>query len=142
MPRTDLPLHLLFPRAASFLYVGAALSLRRSAEARAGVWRSTFVINLITAACFLPLLADRRAPAGAGGPTPLWQPAAIALLFLGGQASTMLALTRGDVSVATPVVGTKVLFVAVFVTLLVGDPLPLDYWVSAVMSAAGIAVLN
>jgi drug/metabolite transporter (DMT)-like permease len=141
MPRGEFALHLLFPLAASVLYVAAALSLRRAAEARAGVWRSTFVMNLITAACFVPLLADPRAPAGAG-PMRLWQPAVLALLFVGGQALTMLALNRGDVSVATPVVGTKVLFVAVFVTLLVGDPLPLDYWVSAVMSAAGIAVLN
>jgi hypothetical protein len=51
-------------------------------------------------------------------------------------------LNRGDVSVATPVVGTKVVFVAIFVTSLVGDPLPIAYWISAGMSAAGIALLS
>ena len=134
----DLPLHLLFPLASSLLYVAAALSLRRAAEARAGVWRSTFVMNVIAAAAFLPLLAGPSGP----GPTPAWQAAAIAALFVGGQTLTMLALHRGDVSVATPVMGTKVVFVALFVTLLVGDALPVDYWVSAAMSAAGIALLN
>ena len=134
----DLPLHLLFPFTSSVLYVAAALSLRRAAEARAGVWRSTFVMNVVAGACFLPLLAGPPGP----GPTPIWQAAVIAALFVVAQAFTMLALDRGDVSVATPVMGTKVVFVAVFVTLLVGDVMPIDYWVSAAMSAAGIALLN
>jgi drug/metabolite transporter (DMT)-like permease len=134
----QLPLYLLFPFASSLLYVAAALSLRNAAQAGAGVWRSTFVMNLVAAACFLPLLTGPRGP----GPSPVWQAAVIAALFVGGQAMTMLALNRGDVSVATPVMGTKVVFVAVFVALIVGDPLPVDYWVSAGMSAAGIALLN
>jgi drug/metabolite transporter (DMT)-like permease len=134
------PLHLLLPLASSLLYVAAALSLKRATEERVGVWRSTFVMNVVVAACFAPLLllAGRAGP----GPRPVWQAAAIGTLFVGGQALTMLSLNRGDVSVATPVIGTKVVFVAVFVTLLVGDPLLVDYWVSAGMSAAGIALLN
>jgi drug/metabolite transporter (DMT)-like permease len=137
-PPTKLPLYLLFPLASSLLYVAAALSLRRAAEARVGVWRSTFVMNVVAAVCFLPMLLG---PVG-HGPTPAWQALVVGALFVGGQALTMLALNRGDVSVATPVVGTKVVFVAIFVTLLVGDPLPIDYWVSAGMSAAGIALLS
>src|SRR5688572_3876326 len=137
----DLPLHLLFPLASSVLYVAAALSLKRAAQGGAGVWRATFVMNLVAAACFAVLLLDPSAKAGPG-PWLLWQPAAIAGLFCGGQAFTMLALGRGDVSVATPVVGTKVIFVAFFATLLVGDRLLVDYWVSAAMSVLGIAFLN
>ena len=97
-PPTEFPLHLLFPLASSLLYVAAALSLRRAAEARAGVWRSTFVMNVVAAVCFLPLLFGPRGP----GPTPWWQVVVVAALFVGGQALTMLALNRGDVSVATP----------------------------------------
>jgi len=137
---TDFPLHLLFPLASSLLYVAAALSLKRAAVGRAGVWRSTFVMNVVAAACFAPLVL---LPGGRGpGPAPPWQAAVIAGLFVVGQALTMLALNRGDVSVATPVIGTKVVFVAIYVALLVGDPLPVDYWVSAGMSAAGIALLH
>jgi drug/metabolite transporter (DMT)-like permease len=137
----DLPLHLLFPLASSVLYVAAALSLKRAAQGGAGVWRATFVMNLVAAACFAVLLLDPSGKAGPG-PKPLWQPAVIAGLFFGGQAFTMLALSRGDVSVATPVVGTKVIFVAFFATLLVGDRLLADYWLSAGMSVLGIALLN
>jgi drug/metabolite transporter (DMT)-like permease len=135
---TDLPLHLLFPLASSLLYVAAALSLRRASEQGAGLWRSTFVMNLAAAACFLPLLVGQPGP----GPFPLWQPLSIASLFIVAQTLTMLAFNRGDVSVATPVMGTKVLFVAALVTLLVRESIIADYWLSAAMSAAGIALLS
>ena len=134
----NLPLHLLFPFASSLLYVAAALSLKRATEGGAGVWRSTFVLNLVAAACFAVLLPWPAGP----GPMPLWQPLVIATLFVAGQALTMVALNRGDVSVATPVMGLKVIFVTVFVALIVGERMLLDYWVSAGMSAAGIAMLN
>jgi drug/metabolite transporter (DMT)-like permease len=133
-----LPIHLLFPLASSVLYVAAALSLRRAAEQGAGLWRSTFVMNIGAAVCFVPLLLGSPGP----GPCPIWQPASIAALFIVAQTLTMVALNRGDVSVATPVMGTKVLFVAALVTLLVGEPIVADYWVSSGMSAAGIALLS
>lgn len=138
MPHGSLPLHLLFPLSSSLLYVAAALSLRSAAQAGAGVWRSTFVMNVLAAICFLALLPGPAGP----GPKPLWQAGAISALFIAGQCFTMLALNRGDVSIATPVMGTKVVFVALFVTLIVGDKLILDYWLSAALSAAGIAVMN
>ena len=136
---TDIPAHLLFPFASSILYVAAALSLKRASEERAGVWRSTFVMNVTVAICFsVMFLSGSVGP----GPTPAWQPAVIGALFVAGQALTMVALSRGDVSIATPVMGTKVVFVAVFVTLIAGDRLTADYWLSAAMSAAGIVLLN
>ena len=134
----DFPLHLLFPFASSLLYVAGALSLKRASEHGAGVWRSTFAMNLAAAVCFSALLVEPAGP----GPKPLWQPAVIAALFIAGQASTMVALSRDDVSVATPVVGTKVVFVALFVTLIAGERRIADYWLSAAMSAVGISLLN
>jgi drug/metabolite transporter (DMT)-like permease len=135
----DFPAHLLLPLTSSVVYVAAALSLKRASVHGAGVWRSTFVMNLAVALCFSLMLLDRRPGTG---PMVWWQPAVIGTLFVGGQALTMIALSRGDVSVATPVMGTKVIFVAFFVTLIVGDRLIADYWVSAGMSAVGIALLN
>ena len=131
--------HLLFPLASSVLYVAAALSLKRASEQGAGLWRSTFVMNVVVAGCFAVMLL--LGPAGPG-PTPLWQAAAIGALFMAGQVLTMIALSRGDVSVATPVIGIKVVFVALFVTVVAGERLIADYWASAAMSAAGIALLN
>jgi drug/metabolite transporter (DMT)-like permease len=133
------PLHLLFPLLSSLLYVAAALSLKRATETRAGVWRTTFVMNVVAAICFAALLPLAPGPAG---PRPPWQPLTLAALFVAGQALTMLALNRGDVSVATPVIGLKVVFVTFFVALVVGDRMLVDYWLSAGMSALGIALLN
>src|SRR4051812_9175187 len=96
LPAADAPpFHLLFPFASSLLYVAAALSLKRASDFGAGLWRSSFVMNLGVAACFVPLWWTEQHGAG---PAPLWQAAAIAALFIAGQVLTMLALTRGDVS--------------------------------------------
>gem|GEM_PF-4668141 len=43
-----------------------------------------------------------------------WQPAVTALLFFVAQVLVFLAITRGDVSVAAPVLGAKVIFVTCF----------------------------
>ena len=84
---------LLFPLAASLLYVTAILFMKRAGELGAGIWRITFVANLATCAMFsfLWLL---------GGQIPSWgllyQPALIALIFLGGQILMFIALEHGD----------------------------------------------
>jgi drug/metabolite transporter (DMT)-like permease len=94
---------------------------------------------VVAAVCFMTLLPLAPGPAG---PRPAWQPLTLAALFVAGQALTMIALNRGDVSVATPVIGLKVVFVTFFVALVVGDRMLIDYWLSAGMSALGIALLN
>jgi drug/metabolite transporter (DMT)-like permease len=136
---SELPLHLFFPLLSSLLYVAAALSLKRATQTGGGVWRTTFVMNVVAAVCFAALLPLAPGPAG---PRPPWQPLTLAMLFVAGQSLTMLALNRGDVSVATPVIGLKVVFVTFFVARLVGDRMLADYWLSAGMSALGIALLN
>jgi drug/metabolite transporter (DMT)-like permease len=130
---------LLLPLASSIIYVGGVLLLKRAADLGVGVWRVIFVSNLATAVVFLPLL-------GLGGPSQtwklLWQPAVVALLLLFGQVSGFIALTRGDVSVATPLMGAKVIMVAGFTTLLVEDPVPAALWVAAAISALAVALLG
>jgi len=135
-------LYLLLPLTSSLVYVAGALSLKRASEAAAGVWRTTFVSNLTTAVVFAPLPLIPAFMPPAAGPMPLWQPALIALAYVFGQLATMYALNKGDVSVATPVVGTKVIFVAFFDTLIVGTLLGVPIWASAAMSAVGIMLLN
>ena len=91
------------------VYVVAALLLKRAANLGADVWRTTRIINYTAAAASTPLWLF-------GGTIPSaslwWQPALGGLLFLSGQLLTLLALNIGDVSVATPVLGVKILLVA------------------------------
>jgi drug/metabolite transporter (DMT)-like permease len=131
--------HLLFPLAASLLYVAAALFLKRAQQLGAGVLRTTFIANVSAAIVFAALLPL----GGTGQPwAQLWQPALVALLFIGGQVFSILALSLGDVSVATPVLGAKTIFVAWFTTLLLATRLPWQLWCAAALSFGAIVLLN
>jgi drug/metabolite transporter (DMT)-like permease len=131
--------HLLFPFVASLLYVVSALFLKRAQQLGAGVLRTTFVANVAVALVFTALLSR----GGTGQPcTQLWQPALVAVLFIAGQALALLALSLGDVSVATPVLGAKTIFVAWFTTLVLATHLPWQLWCAAALSFGAIVLLN
>jgi drug/metabolite transporter (DMT)-like permease len=134
-----IPLHLLLPLVSAVMYVVAALLLKRAADLGAGVWRTTRIINYTSALMAAPLWL-------LGGTIPpawhWWQPAGAGLLFFGGQVFTLLALSTGDVSVATPVLGVKILLVALLTTVLIGDPIGGRLWAAAALSTTAIALLN
>lgn len=133
------PVYLFLPLLSSLLYVCGALFLKQAAGHGVGVWRTTFVTNLICGLAFNVLWF-------LGGTFPeatvWWQPALVALLFVGGQTLSFLAIDRGDVSVVTPVLGIKVVLVAVFVTLVIREPVRGALWIAAVLSSMGILFLN
>ena len=68
----------------------------------------------------------------------IWQPILVGFLYIAGQSFTFLALERGDVSVAAPVLSSKVVIVAVLVTVLAQEPLPSVVWCAVVISMLGI----
>lgn len=124
---------------AAFLYVIAVLSLKRAAELGVGLWHSTLVSNLMTGVAFQGLLFF-------GGTWPpfsqWWQPALVASLLLSGQVWTLLSLQKGDVSVATPVLGLKIVLVALFSTSLLGQHLGWHLWLAAALATTGVALLS
>ena len=134
-----LPFHLLLPLISAIGYVVGALLLKRASDLGADVWRSTRIINYTQALMAAPLWL-------LGGTIPSsslwWQPAVAGALFFAGQVFTLLALTTGDVSVATPVLGVKILLVALLSTLLIGDPIGARLWTAAALSSVAIALLN
>lgn len=121
------------------LYVIGALLLKRASDLGADVWRTTRIINYASAVASLALL-----PLGGNLPdsSMWWQPPAAATLFFSGQVFTLLALNTGDVSVATPVLGLKILLVALLSVVLIGDPMGLRLWTAAGLSTLAIALLN
>ena len=129
----------LFPLIAALLYAFGALVLKRSSDLGVGLWRTTFVANLIVAALFSLLWL-------LGGPPVerelLWQPGVIGLCLFVGQISQFLALEKGDVSVAVPVFGLKVILVAFLTPFLTGDAVSLKLWIAAFLSVLGITFLN
>ena len=113
--------------------------MKRSSQLGVGLWRTTFVANLIVAALFSSLWLQ-------GGKTiewhDLWQPGIIALCLFFGQIFQFLAIERGDISVAVPVFGVKVILVAMLTPLLTGDAVGMKLWVAALLSVIGITFLN
>ena len=134
----NFPAHLLLPLTASLLYVFGALLVKRSGDFGVGVWRTAFLSNLTSAAIFQLLL-----PLGGTFHLGLfWQPALVGVLFLLGQLLNYLALQRGDVSVATPVLGVKIILVALFTTLLLTQGVSPKLWAAAALSSLAIVLLN
>ncbi len=128
----------LLPLLAAMVYVVGALLAKRASEFGVGVWRTAFIANFISAALFALLL-----PFGGTFHTDLlWQPALAALFYLLGQLLNFLALQQGDVSVATPVMGLKIILVAVFTTLLLTSGVSVKLWIAAGLSSLAIALLN
>jgi drug/metabolite transporter (DMT)-like permease len=133
------PSHLFFPLASSIGYVFAVLLFKRSAEWGVGVWRTVFISNLGMGLVFASLLVL----GGEWLPASMWwQPLLGGVLFLTGQVFTFLALHYGDVSVATPVLGLKIVLVALCSVLVLPEPVPLKWWIAAGLSTAAIVLLS
>src|ERR1041384_1582038 len=96
---------ILLPLCAALLYVVGALLVKRSGDFGVGVWRTAFTSNLTSALIFQLLLPLR----GTCHAESLWQPALLGVLFLRAQLLNYLALEVDDASVATPVLGVKII---------------------------------
>lgn len=135
----EFPAHLLLPLLASLLFVCGLLFIKRTSSKGVGPWTGTFIANLLAAIIFSTLWL-------AGGTmqpvTMLWQPAVIAGLYILGQIFTFAAIEKGDVSVATPVFGVKVIVVAFLLAILFREPISMSVWLAVGLSAIGIVLVQ
>lgn len=122
-----------------FLFAVGALLVKRGNQLGVGASGATLVSNLSTAAAFVFLWP-------LGGQIPSWglwwQPFVVALLFVAGQAFVFMAYHRGDVSLATPILGVKIILVALGASWLIGEPLSWRIWTGAALSTLAVALLN
>ena len=134
-----MPLYYLNPLLCAFVFALANIVLKRGMTDGAGALRCVFITNSTFFICLVPLWWIYPTPFD---PSLLWAPVVAGLAaFLGSLFST-LALRVGDVSVATPLLGAKVLFVALLSTLILGNQLPLSWWAGAVLAGTGIFFLG
>ncbi|HUR56927.1 MAG TPA: EamA/RhaT family transporter [Opitutaceae bacterium] len=129
---------LLLPLIAAAIYAGATMLIKRAADLGAGLWRVAFVVNITGALLFQSL----HFLGGKVHPALWWQPVIVGACFAVGQWLTMLSIDQGDVSVATPVLGLKILLVAALVTAVNGTRLPGALWVAASLATFAIVLLN
>lgn len=127
------------PLLAAILFAFATLCLKGSTRYGIDTWRINFVSNLITAIAFQPFwLACTSLP-------PIsqwWQPAVVAGLYIVGQVLTLLSITKGEVSIAAPVLGLKLIFVPLFIAAIGAGSLPSAIWPACLLACLGVALLN
>lgn len=129
----------LLPLASAVLYAMAALCLKIALGRGLTTWAVLFFSNMVLGLFFLPLLL---------GGTAGWQPAAApwallagALFFLG-QIGTFRSLQSGDVSIATPALAAKVVFVALLSLFVPGSRPDPDLWLAVILTMAGMILLH
>ncbi len=132
-------MHLILPLMASLLLVGGLILIKRAGQAGASSLMVLCVSNLTSSFIFSIFWALGGAFRGW---ELIWQPLVIAALFVMGLGLTFAAVEVGDVSIATPIFGVKVVFVAILVTLLGVQDLPRSVWHAAVLATLGIGLIQ
>jgi drug/metabolite transporter (DMT)-like permease len=127
------------PLLAAAMYALSALYLKQATMAGGGLWRITFLATWGQALLFLPLLFTGN---GSLLETDWGHIFYTAFLFYVGQLCVFAGMRFGDVSVVTPVMGVKVLLVAVLIVWTTGEPLPSIWWTAAGLSAAAAMLLG
>ena len=135
----DFPLYYSFPVISALVYALASLFIKRGLDLGAGATRTLFISNVVFFLYFLPYYFISNEPL----PVPLlWAPVLAGLVAFFGALFAVLALKHGDVSVATPLLGSKVLFVALLSSWLLTEPIPLSWWIGAVLAMIAVALLG
>jgi len=129
---------LLLPAGSAILYVVAVLLIKRTIACGTGQKTINLYVNLAPAIVFQALWCW----AGAADWSLAWQPAATGAVYVLGQIFTFLALRHGDVSLATPLLGLKVLFTAVLSAALFAQVLPIRWWIGAAASSLGVILVT
>lgn len=130
---------LFLPLLAGVGYAVASILLKRCLVAGVDPWAVVVWSNLVMALVFAPMLLGAETQPG-------WELVGNAvvpgLAFFLGQIFTFFALSKGDASVATPILSTKIILVALLTVVLVGDPLSLRLWVAAILATGAVALIQ
>jgi drug/metabolite transporter (DMT)-like permease len=138
-PAADAPIHLVLPLLSSLLFVAGALFAKAASLRGAGPVTNTVTANVCLAFFWTAfgLLRHGFLPPAAWGPV-----VGIACLFVLGQLTTYFAFQIGDVSLATPIFGVKIILVAFISSMLIEKPVPMRIWVAAFLASIGVAIVQ
>lgn len=135
----NLPWYLLLPLVAAIGYSIASLLLKKALTEGAHPMACFHINNWTSSLAFLPLaLFETQQVAW-----HLWYiPVGLGALFFTGSWFTFIAMQRGDVSLVTPVLGSKVVFVALSASLLIAGSMKPLMWAAAIITTAGIFLMS
>lgn len=133
------PIYLLLPLSAAVVYALGSISIKRALSDGVVVGQSFHLSNVVLGIVFLPLLFLGLATIDW---TIVWKPMVMGTAFFVGHWLTFGAIRRGDVSLVTPLMGTKVVFVALGVVVLSGKVPSVPLWIAAFLTTLGIFVMG
>jgi drug/metabolite transporter (DMT)-like permease len=129
----------LIPLLCALLYPIGTLMTKRALEKGVDLWTAMAVNYWCMALVFLIVIPFESRSI----PWHLWyQPAAMGLLSFAGQGCALKAISAGDLTIATPALGSKVLLVALLTETLLQQNVPLAWWVAAAFSFAAVFFLQ
>lgn len=130
---------LMLPLLTAFLYALSSLFLKRGFEEGVGFVRTLFLSNIAMGILILGLIPFQSEPIHWNN---IHLPLIGAVFFFLGQTFTFVAIRAGDVSVVTPTMGTKVIFVAILGNLIFGRELSFVGWLAVVLAGCSVALLG
>ncbi len=133
------PLVFILPLISAMIYAVASLFLQRATRDGIGPWRTSFYCNLALAVLFAPSLV-------AGFDLLPWeqwyQPFICGALYFIGQIFAICAIHKGNISVSAPVMGSKVVIMALFSSLILQQMPSVPIWIACVLTTLGIILLR
>ncbi|MGB0152775.1 MAG: EamA family transporter [Verrucomicrobiales bacterium] len=134
-----MPYYLSLPLAAAVIYSLGSIVIKRALKEGVSMDQSFHLTNLVVGLVFLPLLFFEKT---AVNWSEVWRPLVMGSMFFTGNWLTFVAIKRGDVSLVTPIMGTKVVFVAIGLVILTERSPSSALWLAAIMTPVGIIVMS
>lgn len=134
-----MPIYYIWPAVAALIYALAAIITKRALVEGSGVVRFTFVCNAGFLIIFL-------VPAAINWEPIPWNQIGWPILggfsFFLGQLLTILAIKVGDVSIQSPLMGSKVIFVALIATIIGAEHVQPAWWAGAGLTTLAVFLLG
>lgn len=127
------------PAIAAFMYALAAVFSKRALQLHMGILRLSLIINLGFIAVFSTLLFGEDLKLDW---SQIHLPVLAGILFFLGQIFTLAAIRIGDVSLQTPVMGSKAVFVVLIAIVLGTEELSNSTILAAFISMIAVALLG
>lgn len=136
----NLPAYLL-ALSAGFFYSISAVLCKRGLELGAGTLRSLIFSNLVMSLCFVPYPFFAEIELSV---RDLLTGSCLGFLFFSAQFFCFLALREGDASLMTPIMGSKPIFVALFLMLtgLSTQAPSIETWIAAILATFAVALIG
>lgn len=140
-------LPLLIPFLAALFFPVATLALKRAMDLTRDPWGTLALSNISVTFAFLPFFLWNPGGGGEADSVPaiaqaVWQPILAGGLFVLAQAAAYLSFRVGELTLAVPAQGTKVLMVAGLTVFLLGQRVAWNLWAAALLAAVAIALLQ